>query len=182
MASEKNNIKENDQNLRLISRMYALMPIHTPITSERLMIDSLDPQFSKITTFITSKPIAKELAFYYLTHNKIIDIVSLFSAEEIKNIYFNNYPGYSSIDEVGSPIVVILLGKELYNKEMVNILNLFVDHFTRLPQGKALIFIYEGTNLDFKSKYKNAQERGILNSGRTLSFNKAPKSKTIPEF
>ena len=44
----------------------------------------------------------------------------------------------------------------------VNILNLFVDHFTRLPQGKALIFIYEGTNLDFKSKYKNAQERGIL--------------------
>ena len=182
MKGKENNTDLNTQDLRLIRRMAALMPFNDPITKEKLQIDTLDPQFSKITTFITSRSIAKELAFYYLYHNKVIDIVSLFSAEEIKNIYFNNYPGYSSIDEVGSPIVVILLGKELYNKEMVNILNLFVDHFTRLPQGKALIFIYEGTNLDFKSKYKNAQERGILNSGRTLSLNKAPKSKTIPEL
>ena len=181
VIQEQNKVVDlNKQDLRLIRRMAELMPLNDPITKEKPYIDKLE--FSKITTFITPRSIAKELAFYYLYHNQVIDYVSVFSAEEIKNIYFDNYPGYKSIDEVGTPIIVVLLGKELYNKEMINSLNLFVDHFTRLPQGKALVFVYEGTNQEFKNKYKNELERGILNSGKTLSFNRAAKVKAVPEL
>ena len=170
----------NIQDLRLIRRMAPLMPFKDPITKEKSQIDKLD--FSKITTFITHRPVSRELAFYYLYHNKVIDFVKLFTAEEVKDIYVNVHPDYKSFNEVGSPIIVVLLGKELYNKQMITILNLFVDTFLRQPCSRALIFVYEGTSQDFKNKYKNAQERGVLNSGKTISFTQTAKSASSYEI
>jgi hypothetical protein len=158
----------NTQDLRLIRRMAELMPLKDPITTEKNQIDKLD--FSKVTTFITTRPILKEVSFYYLLHNQVIDYVKVFTAETIKDIYVNVHPDYKSFHEVSSPIIVIFLGTELYNKQMITILNIFVDNFLRDPHSKALIFAYEGTTQEFKDKYKNAKERGILNSGKTISF------------
>lgn len=158
----------NTQDLRLIRRMAELMPLKDPITAEKSQIDKIE--FSKVTTFITSRPISKELSFYYLLHNNIIDYVKLFTAETIKDIYVNVHPTYKSFHEVFSPIIVILLGKELYNKQMIVMLNIFSDLFLREPHAKALIFAYEGTVQNFKEKYKDAQGRGILNTGKTISF------------
>ena len=158
----------NTQDLRLIRRMAELMPLKDPIVKEKSQIDKLE--FSKLTTFITSRPISRELSFYYLFHNQVIDFVKVFTAETIKDIYVNVHPDYKSLHEVSSPIIVILLGTEVYNKQMITILNIFTDLFLRDPHSKALIFSYEGTVQEFKNKYKNAQERGILNTGKTVSF------------
>ena len=166
--------KLNKYDLRLINRFTELTPVKNPILSEREVIDK--KPFSKITTFITSKPIQKELAFYYLYHNKIIDFVRVFTAEEIKDIYFHNHKDYNGFSDVGSPIYVILLGKELYNGQMINILNIFVDNFLRDPISKALVFIYQGIREDFDSKYNNAKERGILNYGYIIESDKATTS------
>jgi hypothetical protein len=107
--------------------------------------------------------------------------VKLFTAEEIKDIYFGTHPDYKSLLEIMCPTVVVLLGKELYNKQMVSILNIFVDHFLSLSSTKSLLFIYEGSLQEFKNLYKNAQERGILNTGKTVHLTNTAQ-KAIPEL
>ena len=168
--------KLKNTDLRMINRLTELTPLLDPITVEREVVDDLEHPFSKITTFITSRPIQKELAFYYLYHHKVIDFVKLFSAEDIKDIYFHSHKEYDGFHDIGSPIYVILLGKELYNGQMINILNIFVDNFLRNPISKALIFVYQGTKKDFDFKYRNAQERGILNTGMIVETDKAAVS------
>ena len=169
---ENQNVDIKD--IRVARMMKELMPLSNPLNKERAQLDRVE--FSKITTFITPRPISRELAFYYLIHNHIIDFVKLFTAEEIKDIYLNLHPDYGGLNDVSSPIIVVLLGKELYNKQMITMLNILVDNFSRWPIGKALIFVYEGTTQDFKFKYKNAQERGVLNSGKTISLTQTTKS------
>lgn len=168
----------NTQDLRLIRRMAELMPIKDSIPSEKSQIDELD--FSKVITFITTRDVLKEVAFYYLLHNKVIDYVKVFTAETIKDIYVNVHPDYKSFHEVSSPIIVILLGTELYNKQMITILNIFVDNFLREPHSKSLIFAFKGTQQEFLNKYKNASERGVLNSGKDIALIKvAPEKKIV---
>lgn len=169
----------NVQDLRVIRRMSALMPIKDPIKREMVQINKLD--FSKHITFITPRSISREIAFYYLYHNGIIDFVKLFTAEEIKDIYFGTHPDYKSLLEIMCPTVVVLLGKEMYNKQMVSILNIFVDHFLSLPSTKSLLFIYEGSLQEFKNLYKNAQERGILSTGKTVHLTNTAQ-KAVPEL
>lgn len=168
--------KLNTQDWRLFRRFTELTPLRDNILSEREVID--EKPFSKITSFITSRPIQKELAFYYLMHNNVVDCVKVFSAEDIKDIYFNNHTDYKGFHDVGSPIYVILLGKELYNGQMINILNIFVDNFLRNPKSLALIFIYQGTKQEFDFKYMNTQERGVLNAGSIIQTDKLTTSVT----
>ena len=84
------------------------------------------------------------------------------------------------MNELVSPIFVVLLGKEAYNKLMISILNIFVDNFSRNMLSKALIFTYEGTKQDFDYKYKNLQERGILNCGQLVTIKS--KAKVTKEY
>jgi hypothetical protein len=172
--------KENElsiQDKRLVMRMADLWPLQDKLVKEIPQINAI-PEFSKVTTFITQRPILREVAFYYLYHNKVIDYVKVFTAENIKDIYFHEHPDYNSFYEVGVPIVVILLGTEMYNQQMITILNLFSDNFLSNANAKALIFCFEGSMQEFKNKYKNVQERGILNTGKTFSLTKTSlKSK-----
>lgn len=170
------------QDYRLIRRMAPLMPIEDALLNERGQIDALD--FSKITTFITQRPIIKSLAFYYLYHNKVIDDVKVFTAENIKDIYFHEHADYKSFYDFNAPIILITLGTEMYNQQMITILNLFVENFLAYPKSKALIFGFIGTSQDFKFKYKDAQDRGVLNSGKTVVITKTPlrqKTKSSTE-
>lgn len=169
----------NTQDLRIVRRMAELMPLKDAIKKEKTQINKVD--FSKVTTFITPKPISREIAFYYLLHNNIIDFVKVLTAEAIKDIYMNNHPTYKSFHDLSYPIVVVLLGMELYNRQMITILNIFEDMFLSEPNSKALIFVYEGTVQDFRNKYKNTQERGILNTGKTVSLTQAT-SKSSSSF
>ena len=161
----------NTQDLRMIRRFAPLMPMRDPIIAEREVIDI--KKFTKVTTFITTRNIIKELAFYYLYHNKIIDYVKVFTAEQIKDIYVNVSSEYKSINDINYPILVILLGEELYNKQMVTILNILVGNFLRSPISKALIFAYKGTKQEFEDKYKNVKVRGDLNCGQIIQTDKS---------
>lgn len=164
----------NTRDLRIIRRMASLMPLKDSLEREKPQIDKIE--FSKVTTFITGRPILKEVIFYYLLKNDCVDYVKLFTAEEIKDIYVNNHPEYKSLYDISCPVVVILLGKEVYNKQMINILNLFEEAFCRNPSSRCLIFGYEGLVSEFKNKYKNAQDRGLLNTGKTVSLVAVGKS------
>lgn len=162
--------------LRFVRRLTELTPLRDNILAEREVID--EKPFSKITSFITSRPIQKELACYYLLHNKVVDTTKVFSAEDIKDIYFHSHPVYNGFHDVEYPIYVILLGKELYNGQMINILNIFVDNFLRNPKSLALIFVYQGTKQEFDFKYMNTQERGVLNAGSIIQTDKVTSSMT----
>ena len=166
------------QDKRLMRRMMELWPLRDPIIKERESLDKM--KFTKVTTFVVDRAISREISFYYLLHNQVIDFVKVLTAEEIKDIYLGNHPDYSSMNELVSPIFVVLLGKEAYNKLMINILNIFVDNFSRNMLSKALIFTYEGTKQDFDYKYKNLQERGILNCGQLVTIKS--KAKVTKEY
>lgn len=158
----------NVQDLRLVRRMAELMPIKDPLKKERTQIEKIE--FSKVITFISKRPVLHEIAFYYLYHNKIIDFVKVLSAEEIKDIYFKNHTEYSSIYDIQYPIVVVELGNELYNKQMVTILNVFEDTFLKNPLSKALIFLFNGIRKEFDCRYESTQEISMLNAGKIISM------------
>ena len=152
------------QSLRLIRRMAELMPIKDPIKKEKLFIDKECP-WSPLTTFIVSRPVLKEVVFYYLLHHNQVDYVRVFTAEEIKDIYMSRHPEYESIHEVKTPYVVVLLGGEVYNKIMIDILNLFSEAVMKGDHFKGFIYAYHGNKKEFALTYCNAQERGLLNIG-----------------
>lgn len=152
------------QSLRLIRRMAALMPIKDPIKKEKLFIDK-ECMWSSLTTFVVSRPVLKEVVFYYLLHHNQVDYVRVFTAEEIKDIYMSRHPDYESIHEVKAPYVVVLLGGEVYNKIMIDILNLFSASVMEGDHFKGFIYAYCGNKKEFALTYCNAQERGLLNIG-----------------
>lgn len=163
------NVKSlSTQDLRLLRRVVELLPIKDISSEEKEIINKVE--FTKVITFITNKPIWREIAFQYIVHNNIVDFVKVFSAEDIKDIYFKQHSVFNSFSEIHWPIVVVLLGKELYNKQMVSIMNLFIDQYLRYTKAKSLIFVYEGTASGFSSLYNNAGERGILNSGKIITL------------
>ena len=82
------------QSLRLIRRMAALLPISDPIKKEKIFINK-NVIWSPLTTFISSRPVLKEIVFYYLLHFNQVDFVKTFTAEEVKDIYMNKHPEYS---------------------------------------------------------------------------------------
>lgn len=156
----------NTSEYWVMRRLAPLMPINDPLEKERPQIEALE--YHKIITFITQRPISREVAFFYLLSHKMVDFTKVFTAEEIKDIYMNNHPEYKSIYEIVSPNLLILLGKEVYNKLMISILNLLVDSFTRNPTSKTFMFGFTGLSKDFKEKYMNAQERGVLTTGKVI--------------
>ena len=114
-------------DLRLIRRMAPLMPLSDPITQERVLLDRTD--FFKIVTFIVTRPIEREVAFYYLLKHNVVDYIKVFSVEELISIYFNHNDDYKSLEEIRSPVFLVILGKEVFNAKGITILNNFVDYF-----------------------------------------------------
>ena len=73
------------QDKRLMRRMMELWPLRDPIIKERESLDKM--KFTKVTTFVVERAISREISFYYLLHNQVIDFVKVLTAEEIKDIY-----------------------------------------------------------------------------------------------
>ena len=159
----------NIQDTRLIYRMREILPIKESIPMERTQIDTIP--YERLITFITNRPIIKEIAFYYLFKNKKIDFVSVFTADDIIHIYFGTHPDYKNSQSITSPIIVIILGLEMYNKELITILNMFTEQYIRKSETSTLIYAYQGTTTAFNLKYKNTSDRGVLNSGTVVILN-----------
>ena len=170
----------NIQEVRLMSRLSCLLPLKDPIIKEREQIDNLG--WEKHITFITNRPIRKEVIFYYLLKNKVFDYTTILTAEEIKNIYFHSHHKYDTFNDIDSSIIIISLGIELNNKEMINILNLFIDECLERDDVKAIILIYQGTERDFNLKYKTVSDRGVLNTGKLVVLNQASTTCTTANF
>ena len=159
----------NIQDTRLIYRMRELLPIREAIPMEREQIDTIP--YERLITFITNRPIIKEIAFYYLFKNKKIDFVSVFTADDIIHIYFGTHPDYKNFQSITSPITVLILGLEMYNKELVTILNMFTEQYIRKNETSTLIYAYQGNSISYNHKYKNTSDRGVLNSGSVVILN-----------
>lgn len=162
------------QSLRLIRRMAALLPISDPIKKEKAFINK-NVIWSPLTTFISSRPVLKEIVFYYFLHFNQVDFVKTFTAEEVKDIYMNKHPEYTSIHDVHSPYIVVFLGGEVYNRIMIDILNLFYTAVSSGDTFKGFVYAYCGDEKDFSKTYCNPQERGLLNIGNRVVIGKSTK-------
>lgn len=160
-------MEKNIQNNRVIWRMKELMPLKDKIKKEQEYINE-NVEWSSFTTFILSRPVWKEVVFYYLLHFNHVDHVKVFTAEAVKDIYMNKHPEYSSIHDVHAPYIVVVLGGELYNRQMINILNIFSDAVSSSGSFKGFIYVYCGTEKEFANIYCNQQERGLLKIGTRI--------------
>lgn len=154
----------NTQQMRIALRFSQLMPLKNEIEQEKKFINE-NVAWSPFTTFISPRPVLKEIVFYYLLHFNQVDFVRVFTAEEVKDIYMNKHPDYESIYDIQSPFTVVLLGSEVRNKLMIDILNLFSDAVSRGYNYKGFIYAFSGSEKEFAQTYCNAQERGLLNIG-----------------
>lgn len=158
-------MSEISPEMRALCRRYKdLLPLKYPIKAERAVIATIP--FAPVMTFISPKDLYREIAWFYLLHNKILADVKVIHPYEMVDIYLGKNTAVSSIFDINYPVVVFLLGyHELENRQLINVLNQYVAYRLTSNSLKAIVYFYKGKRSEFDYKYNSR-------TGPTLSYGK----------